>query len=129
MSPDDTLTEVRSLLELLPGIRVTWVRKTATKLRIGLAIEDPDSLAILAHIVVAANVPMAVEVAWDCPGRYDDPHCVRYDLRIRVESPPIEPPSELQLLGGMLARELKDGGQLPAEEADALLRSWNFAIE
>jgi hypothetical protein len=110
-------------------VRVTWVRKTATKLRIGLAIEDPNSLAILAHIVVAANVPMGVEVAWACPGRHDDPHCVRYDLRLPVESGPIQPPSELQLLGGMLARELKEGGQLPAEQADALLRSWNFATE
>jgi hypothetical protein len=33
------------------------------------------------------------------------------------------------LAGGMLARKLKDRGVLPRDEADQLLRTWNFAVE
>src|SRR5262249_38838764 len=103
--------------------------KSTTLLRIGLAINDAQSLAMLAHVVVASNVPMNVEVAWDCPDGHDDPDCVRYDWRIPVETEPFDPPSELQLVGGMLARKLKDRGLLPKDEADPLLGAWHFAVE
>jgi hypothetical protein len=33
------------------------------------------------------------------------------------------------LVGGMLARKLKDRGMLDADEADQLLRLWNFALD
>jgi hypothetical protein len=129
MSPDDSLAHVKRLLGLLPGVKLTWVQKGPTLVRLGLAVDDPKSLAILAHVVVAANVPMNVEVAWDCPGGHDDPGCIRYDWRVPIESSPFDPPSNLQLIGGMLARKLKDRGQLSADEADQLLRAWNFAVE
>jgi hypothetical protein len=129
MNADDTLKHVKRLLGLLPGVKMTWVQKGPTLLRLGLAIDDPRSLASLAHIVVAANVPMNVVVAWDCPGAHDDPHCVRYDWRIPIESSAFDPPSNLQLIGGMLARKLRNRGLLSAEEADQLLRAWNFAVE
>src|SRR5437868_3295572 len=118
MNPDDSLTHVKRLLELLPGVHLAWTQKTPTLLRLGLSIIDTRSLAILAHVVVAANVPMYVEVAWDCPGGHDDPDCVRYDLRVPVESGAFDPPSNLQLVGGMLARKLKERGLLPQDEAD-----------
>jgi hypothetical protein len=129
MNADDSLVQVKRLLGLLPGVTLAWVQKTPTHLRLGLAINDACSLATLAHIVVAANVPMNVEVAWDCPGEHDDPSCVRYDWRVPIEAGPFDPPSELQLVGGMLARKLKHRGLLNAEEADRLLRAWNFALE
>jgi len=130
MNPDETLNHVKRLLQLLPGVRIAWVQKSTTCFRIGLAIGDAHSLAILAHIAVASNVPMGLEVAWDCPGvRHDDAECVRYDWRIPVETGPFDPPSELQLVGGILARRLKDRGLLPKSEADQLLRAWSFAVE
>jgi hypothetical protein len=91
-----------------------------------MAISDAHSLAILAHVAVAANVPMNVEVAWDCPGEHDDPDCVRYDWRVPIEATPIDLPSNLQLIGGLLACKLKDHRLLATEEADELLRTWNF---
>jgi hypothetical protein len=54
---------------------------------------------------------------------------VRYDWGVPVEAEPFDPPSNLQLIGGMLARKLKDRGVLPRDEADQLLRTWNFAVE
>lgn len=129
MDADDSLAHVKRLLGLLPGVKLTWVQKGPSLLRLGLVIDDSRSLAILAHIVVATNVPMNVEVAWDCPGGHDDPDCVRYDWRVPIETSPFGPPSNLQMIGGMLARELKDRGLLPAEETDQLLRAWNFAVE
>lgn len=129
MNADDSLVHVKRLLGLLPGVTLAWTQKTPTVRRLGLAINDAYSLATLAHVVVAANVPMNIEVAWDCPGGHDDPNCVRYDLRIPIETGPFDPPSNLQLVGGMLARKLKDRGLLNAEEADRLLRAWNFALE
>lgn len=129
MSPDDSLTHVKRLQELLPGVHLTWEQKTSSFLRLGLAIGDPQSLSVLAHIVVAANIPMNVEVAWDCPGKHEDPNCVRYDLRVPIESVPFNPPSNLQLLGGMLAQRLKDRALLRDDEADHLLQAWGFAAE
>jgi hypothetical protein len=129
MNADDSLAHVKRLLGLLPGVKLTWAQKGPTLLRLGLAIDDARSLAILAHVVVAANVPMNVEVAWDCPGGHDDPGCVRYDWRVPIESAAFDPPSNLQMIGGMLARKLEDRGLLPMEEADQLLRAWNFAVE
>jgi hypothetical protein len=129
MDADSSLGHVKRLLVLLPGVEVAWVQKTSTFIRLGLAIRSPRSLAVLAHLTVAANVPLHVEVAWECPGGHDDPDCVRYDLRVPMETGQFEPPSNLQLLGGMLARKLKDCGVLDASEADRLLRAWNFAVE
>jgi hypothetical protein len=128
MSADETLTHVKRLLDLLPGVKLAWVQKSPALLRLGLSIDDVHSLAILAHIVVAANVPLNVEVAWDCPGKCDKPECVRYDWRIPIESGPFDPPSNLQLIGGMIAQRLAENGRLPQDEADQLLRAWNFWV-
>jgi hypothetical protein len=129
MSADETLSQVERLLGLLPGVKLAWVQKAPDVLRLGLAINDVHSLAILAQIVVAANVPMNVEVAWDCPRGCDKPDCVRYDLRIPIESGALNPPSSLQLVGGMIAGTLKRKALLPADEADQLLRAWNFDVQ
>ena len=129
MNADDSLAHVKRLLGLLPGVTLVWTQKTPTVLRLGLAIKDNCSLATLAHVAVAANVPINVEVAWDCPGGHDEPDCVRYDWRVPIETVPFDPPSNLQLVGGMFARKLKDRGLLKAKEADRLLRGWNFALE
>jgi len=51
------------------------------------------------------------------------------DLRVPLESTPCDPPSNLQLVGGMLARQLKERGLLGPGEADELLRAWHFAID
>jgi hypothetical protein len=129
MNADDSLAKMKHLLGLLPGVRLAWVQNTPSLIRLGLAISDQHSLALLAHVVVAANISLSVEIAWDCPGGHDDPDCVRYDLRVPVESGPFDPPSNLQLVGGMLARKLKDRGVLGVDEAEQLLRAWNFALE
>jgi hypothetical protein len=129
MSADETLSHVTRLLSLLPGVKLAWIQKSAAVVRLGLAIEDVRSLAILGHIVVAANVPMHVEVAWDCPGKCDKPDCVRYDWRIPIESDAFTPPSNMQLVGGMIARKLAEKGLLPQDEADQLLRAWNFWVQ
>jgi hypothetical protein len=126
---DDSVAQVKGLLGLLPGVELTWAQKSPAILRLGLAIREPRSLAILAHVAAAANVPLHVEVARECPGRHDDPDCVRYDLRVPIETAPYEPPSNLQLMGGMLALKLKGSGLLDADNADSLLRAWNFGVE
>src|SRR5437016_5017458 len=127
MDTDDTLSNVKHLLGMLPGVRLAWEQRRPTLIRLGLAIGDQRSLSLLAHVVVAANVPLSVEVAWDCPGGHDDPECVRYDLRVPIETGPVDPPSSLQVVGGTLARKLKDRGVLGVHEAEQLLRAWNFA--
>lgn len=127
--PEQVAAEVKRLLGLLPGVEVTWVQKTPTLVRLGLAIRDQRSLSLLAHVTVAANVPLHVETDWACPGVHDNPECVRYDLRVPVEAAPCEPPSTLQLVGGMLAQQLKQRGLLDSREADGLLRAWNFSVE
>ncbi len=109
---------------------LAWLQKTPAFVRLGLAVRDPDSLALLAHVAAAANVPLAVEVDWACPGRgHADPDCVRYDLRVPVETGPGQPTSNLQFLGGMLAKQLKERGLLDASEADRLVRAWSFSVE
>jgi hypothetical protein len=129
MNTDESLAHVKRLLGMLPGVTLAWAQATPTVIRLGLAISEPRSVSVLAHVVVTANIPMCVEVAWDCAGGHDDPECVRYDLRVPVEQGPFDPPSNLQLFGGLLARKLKDRGVLPAQEAEQLLRAWTFAVE
>ena len=129
MNADESLAHVKRLLSLLPGVTLAWARVTRTMIRLGLAISEPRSVSVLAHVVVSANIPLHVEVAWDCRGGHDEPECVRYDVRVLVEQEPFDPPSNLQLFGGLLARKLKDRGVLPAHEAEELLRAWNFAVE
>ncbi len=129
MSDDETLTHVKRLLGLLNGVELAWSQRTPTNIRLGLAIRDPRSLALLAHVTGAANVPLHVETHWRCHEVHDDPNCMRYDLRVPLESTPCDPPSNLQLVGGMLARQLKERGLLGPGEADELLRAWHFAID
>src|SRR5215467_13038961 len=99
MNAGDSLAQVKRLLGLLPGVELAWVHPTPTTIRLGLIVRDERSLALLAHVVVAANVALTIEVAWDCPGGHEDPNCIRYDLRVPVESRPVDPPSTLQLVG------------------------------
>ena len=130
MDHTESLAHLKRLLGLLPGVELAWGQDTNVMTRLGLAISNPLSLAILAHIAVAANVPLCVEVAWNCPGGHDDASCVRYDLRIPKKTDlTLMPPSNLQLVGGMLARKLKEQGLLTADEADQLQRDWNFEFE
>ena len=130
MDAEKSVEHVQRLLALLPGVRLTWTQMPPNFIRLGLAITDARSLAMLAHIVVAANVSLGVEVDWHCPdGGHDDPDCVRYDLRVPLESGPFDPPSNLQLVGGMLARKLRDRGLLAPSEANHLLQAWSFALE
>jgi hypothetical protein len=129
MNGDESLEHVKRLLGLLPGVTLAWGQVTKATIRLGLVISDPRSVSLLAHVAVSANIPLHVDVAWGCPGGHDDPACVRYDLRVPVEQGPFEPPSNLQLFNGLLARKLKDRGALPSQETDHLLRTWNFAVE
>ncbi len=125
----DDAAEVQRLLCLLPGVEPAWLQKTSAFVRLGLAVRVPQSLALLAHVAAAANVPLHVEIDWACPGDHADLECVRYDLRVPVESGPGQPTSNLQFLGGMLAKQLKERGLLNASEADRLLRAWSFSVE
>jgi hypothetical protein len=129
MNTDDSLAHVKRLLGQLPGVTLAWERVTGTMIRLGFAIREPRSVSLLAHLAVSANIPLNVEVAWDCPGGHDDPACVRYDLRVPIEQGPFDPPSNLQVFGGLLVRTLKVRGVLPALEAEQLLRAWNFEVE
>jgi len=129
MNADESLCHVKRLLGLLPGVTLAWERVTPTMIRLGLAISEPRSVSVLAHVAVSANIPLQVEVDWNCAGGHDDPACVRYDLRVPVEQGPFDPPSDLQLFGALLARRLIDRRVLPAWEGEPLLRAWNFAVD
>jgi hypothetical protein len=52
-----------------------------------------------------------------------------YDWRVPIETSPFNPPSNLQLIGGLLARKLRDRRVLSADEANQLLLAWNFDLE
>lgn len=123
------MTKQSRLLELLPGVRVAWVRSAPSLVRIGLAVRSLSSLAHLAHIALAANVLLVVEADWHWQGGNDDPECLRYDMRVSSENEPEEPPSNLQVVGTYLVRCLERNGRLSSDEAKALLRAWNAAVD
>ncbi|MCY2963987.1 MAG: hypothetical protein NT069_10140 [Planctomycetota bacterium] len=129
MNADDSLVQLKRLLLLLPGVELAWLQSRRSVARIGLAVTDLHSLAILAHVSRDANVELCVEVDWSCTGKPDDdPNCVRYDLRLPIESAPYLPPSKVQMVGGFLAKKLRKRGLLPAGEADQLLLEWGFGV-
>ena|SRR5580700_732206 len=128
MDADESLMQVKRLLELLPEVKVVWTRTSPTRIRLCLAIKSPHSLALLAHVARASNVGLGVEVAWHWHGDKDDPECIWYDIRIPKEVTPYDPPT-LQIVGIYLARYLKKQGRLDASEADALQRTWNAEVE
>ena len=129
MDPEASLSQVKRLLELVPGVEMVWVRKAPSLIRLGLTVQSPSSIARLAHISLAANVLFAVEVDWGWCGDEDDPACVRYELRVPREAEPQNPPSTLEIVGIYLARYLKGSGKLAPSEADTLLRGWNTVVE
>jgi hypothetical protein len=79
---DESLATVQRLLGMLPEVGVAWVQHGSAVFRLGLEVHSPRSLALLAHVALAANVTLAVEVAWGWAGPADDPACLRYDLRV-----------------------------------------------
>ncbi len=105
MEDDGTITRVERLLGTLPGVRVEWVQPQPPlgRVRFGLAVSDPRTLARLVHLACGINVPVAVEVDWGCSSiGHDDPGCVRYDFRV-----PVGPGDErLGLLAQLLAEEV-----------------------
>jgi hypothetical protein len=125
---DESLAQVKRLLSLLPGVEVVWIQQTPALTRLGLAVRSPHSLARLAHIALAANVLLVVEIDFRWQGNEDDPECVRYDLRIPRDCEPNDPPSSLEIVGIYLARSLRKSGRLTSIEANDLLREWNSAV-
>jgi hypothetical protein len=73
VNDEASLAQVKRLLELLPDVQLAWAQKTPAWIRLGLIIRTPRSLALLAHVAIAANVPLHVEIVWICPGDHDDP--------------------------------------------------------
>lgn len=129
MDVDETIAHVKRLLELLSGIEVVWVQRPPSFVRFGLAVQSQASLAQLAHIAVAANVLLVVEVDWEWQAAEDDPECLRYDLRVSSDYELDEPPTNLQVVGIYLVRCHKKSGRLAPNEADELLRAWNSVVE
>lgn len=86
---------IADLLEVLPGVQVVWYDVAPEApcgwLRIGLHVTEPASLSRIVHAACRANVPVGVEIDWDCEGgdhdrdHHEDADCLRYDLRIPTD--------------------------------------------
>jgi hypothetical protein len=129
MRLEESIGEVTRLLRMLPGVQLAWVQRTPTICRFGLIIDVPKSLGILAHVAAAANVPLLVEVDWNCPDGHDDYRCIRYDLRVPLEQELEHSGRTLQIVGGMIARRLKRIGLLHEDEMRRLAMEWRVAEE
>jgi hypothetical protein len=125
MNREESLSHVERLLTTLPGVEIAWKHKE----RFLMEISSQESLACLATISFAANVTLVVETDWRSfkAGSTWDPKSIRYEFQFPVESESINPPSRIQVVGILLARELKERGLLPADEADSLQKAWNAA--
>lgn len=130
MNQEETLKHVKRLLGLLKGVAIDWEESSSKMLRLGLSINNQRSLAILAHIGVVTNIPLVVEVAWECNRwGHDSPDCVRYDLRIPIKDTQSGLTTKLQEVGGYLAIKLKNDGVLDSSDAAELFNAWNFGVE
>jgi hypothetical protein len=105
---------VSRLFAILPGVRIAWVEPTAALgcVRFGLQVSDPKTLTQLVHLARFVNVPVSVEVDWNCNVfGHDDPACLRYDFRVPI-GPDDERLSDLENLliemtEGYAKRELR----------------------
>jgi hypothetical protein len=122
-----TLAEVKRLLELLPGVRVRRAWRTPEDIHIRLAIAQYDSLARLACCTAGANVGIRLwsESPSEPESERSNPEHLRYELRIRNHPESPGPPTNLQVLGVFLVRELNRSGTLGRIEANRLLGAWN----
>jgi hypothetical protein len=126
-SGDKTLTEVKRLLNLMPGVEVVIVRGSPSFVSLGLAIRSMPSFARLAHITAAANVRLSVEIdEYRRPGR-DDPEGIVYVLQVprHPEPGPGAPAATLQVLGLYVVDFLLELGFLHRDEADRLIGAFN----
>ena len=123
MNREESLSQVARLLTTLPGVSIVWKHRD----RFLMQISSQESLARLETISYAANVSLVVESDWRpfMPGDIPDPKSIRYEFRFPVEQDSAEPPSRLQVVGILLARELKARQLLAAQEADSLQQAWN----
>jgi len=127
---DESLTHVKRLLELMPGVKVVWVQESPKHTCIGMTIQSQETLACMVHMSFAANTLLTVgtDVPQRTCGVPADPEGIRYVLRINKETDSFEPPSQLQLLGIFLARELKARNLLGAGESAQLQIAWHAKV-
>ena len=87
MADEGINARVGQLFGMLPGVRVAWLQPNASlgSVRFGLQITDLRTLNRLVHLACLINVPVSVEIDWECDSsRHDDPQCLRYDFRVPV---------------------------------------------
>jgi hypothetical protein len=118
---EPTLAEVKRLLNLLPGIEVSVVRRWSKWATLGLTVRALESVARLAHLSAAANVRFQVG-----PNDYrtvsvsrSDPTGVLYSLHFPApwEPEPGGEPTALQILGICLVGDLREQGLIEEDEA------------
>jgi hypothetical protein len=130
-SGDRTLTEVKRLLNLMPGVEVVFVRGSPSFVSVGLAIRSMPSLARLARITADADVRLSVEIdEYRRLGR-DDPEGIVYVLQVprQPESGPGESASTLQVLGLYVVDFLLEVGLLHRDDADRLIGAFNNLVD
>ncbi len=89
MTDERINARVGKLFEMLPGVRVAWLEPNPSLgcVRFGLAVEDSRTLSRLVHLARLINVPVHVELDWNClSSSHDDPKCLRYDFRVPVRT-------------------------------------------
>ena len=126
-----TLTQVKRLLNLMPGVEVSqvWCRPGYTGL--DLAVGSLPSLARLAHMACSANfrLQVGIDAYREANGGLarHDPAGILYRIEIRGPREP-EPGgfvTTLQILGIELADDLREQGLLEEEEARRLIAKFN----
>jgi hypothetical protein len=128
MEPTDSHKQVAELLGLLPGLEVQRAWLADGFAHFWMNIDSMDSLGRLVQHVTFCNTGLGVDLDSNTTGYGGPSPAVRFTLRLAHDADPAETPSQLEILGIFLARELKALGLLPQARADELQRQWNGVV-
>jgi hypothetical protein len=129
MNADESPAAVARLLALLENVEVQnfWQRDGLVHFQI--RIGSIDSLGRIAQHAQFANLPTLTIHSAGTPAKHGEPVTLP-QLQVSASNEPYDerPPSDLEIFGIFLARDLKALGRLPAGAADRLQRGWNAVV-
>lgn len=132
LSTNDPAKQVAALLELLPGVAVISASASADppSTHIAMRIVSLESFARVVHYCsVGVNIAVDVRPGGQ-PLEIGRPFDVG-NLRYHIDIPELagsEPPSRIQILGILLARDLKHLQLMDRADADALQIAWKAVV-
>ncbi len=129
MNPDESPAAVARLLALLEGVEVQTVLERELCVTMRVRVASIDSLSRIDQHATFANMHRLTIRSVGPPAPYGAAaNPLEAEFAATHDRQTDGTPTQLEIFGIFLARDLKALGRLPADEADCLQRGWKAVV-